>query len=137
MIICGINRLCTWQEEDELPPWARREELQKLQAADGQELPFGVYLIGSALVSIAAVSTTHVNQAEPLLMNPCCSSIHCIAYLQVGSIFEWINKNPIFGVLPPSSALYTPILGFFAVTGFPTAGKMQWYVMACCTAYAR
>jgi len=42
----------------------------------------------------------------------------------VGSIFEWTNKNPIFGVVPASSFLYTPILGLFAVTGVPMAGYL-------------
>lgn len=42
--------------------------------------------------------------------------------MQVGSIFEWVDKNPIFGKLPPDSPLYTPILGFFALTGLPFAG---------------
>ena len=42
--------------------------------------------------------------------------------MQIGSIFEWTNKNAIFGQLGPDSPLYTPILGFFAVTGLPTAG---------------
>ena len=42
--------------------------------------------------------------------------------LQVGSIYEFANKNPIFGVIEADSPLYAPILGFFMVTGFPTAG---------------
>lgn len=33
-----------------------------------------------------------------------------------------MNKNPIFGVVPPDNFLYTPILGMFAITGLPTAG---------------
>ena len=41
--------------------------------------------------------------------------------IQIGSIFEYTNKKPIFGVIFPDDALYTPILGFFAVTGLPTA----------------
>ena len=45
-----------------------------------------------------------------------------ILLLQVGSIFELINQNPIFGVVGPDSPLYLPILGTFAVTGFPTTG---------------
>lgn len=44
------------------------------------------------------------------------------AIAAVGSIFEFANKNPIFGVVGPDSMFYTPILGFFAVTGLPTAG---------------
>ena len=44
--------------------------------------------------------------------------------LQVGSIFELINQNPIFGVVAPGNPLYLPILGTFAVTGFPTTGAL-------------
>lgn len=43
--------------------------------------------------------------------------------MQVGSIYEFANKNPIFGVIEADSPLYTPILGLFMVTGFPTAGR--------------
>eukprot|EP00892_Ulva_mutabilis_P011104 jgi/Ulvmu1/8366/UM042_0072.1 len=42
--------------------------------------------------------------------------------VQIGSVFEFFNKNSIFGVVEPSSPLYLPILGVFAVTGLPTAG---------------
>lgn len=42
--------------------------------------------------------------------------------VQVGSVFEFTNKNPIFGVIGPDSPVYTPILGLFALTGLPTAG---------------
>lgn len=46
------------QEEDELPPWLRKEKMQKLVNAEGGDgLPFGMYLLGSALVAIAAVSS--------------------------------------------------------------------------------
>lgn len=41
--------------------------------------------------------------------------------MQIGSVFEFANKNPIFGVIQPDSPLYTPILGIFALTGLPTA----------------
>ena len=43
------------QDEEELPPWARNEKLRELTANDGGDLPFGVYLLGSAIVAIAAV----------------------------------------------------------------------------------
>ena len=43
---------------------------------------------------------------------------------QVGSVFEIINKNPLFGIVQPSSPLWLPILGFFAVTGVPSAGDI-------------
>lgn len=44
--------------------------------------------------------------------------------LQVGSIFEYANQRPVFDVIQPDSPLYTPILGFFAITGLPTAGYL-------------
>ena len=50
---------------------------------------------------------------------------------QVGSIFEIANQNAIFGVLPPSNPLWLPILGFFAVTGFPTAGMPAIQIRVC------
>ena len=42
---------------------------------------------------------------------------------QTGSWFELANKNPIFGVLGPSNPLWSIILGFFGVSGYPTAGE--------------
>ena len=44
------------QEEGELPPWARKEKERKLASMEKKDLPFGVYLLGSAVVAIAAVS---------------------------------------------------------------------------------
>eukprot|EP00884_Botryococcus_braunii_P004869 jgi/Botrbrau1/14383/Bobra.0014s0033.1 len=88
------NAVVQTQVTEDLP-WVRREKEEKLKKEDGGgSLPFGVYLIASAIVAIAAV----------------------------GSIFEWTAKNPIFGVVTPDNFLYTPILGVFALTGFPTAG---------------
>eukprot|EP01026_Neomeris_dumetosa_P020526 TRINITY_DN18270_c0_g1_i1.p3 TRINITY_DN18270_c0_g1~~TRINITY_DN18270_c0_g1_i1.p3 ORF type:complete len:172 (-),score=21.77 TRINITY_DN18270_c0_g1_i1:198-686(-) len=80
--------------EEELP-WVKSQK-DRQALAQKKDLPFGVYLIASALVAIAAV----------------------------GSIFEFANQNPIFGVLPPDNPFYTPILGFFAFTGFPSAGYL-------------
>lgn len=84
------------QDEDKQPAYRQDEPVwakrERLQESQG--LPFGVYLIGSFLVATAAI----------------------------GSLFEWSNKNPVFGLLPPSSPFYTPILGFFAITGLPSAG---------------
>lgn len=77
---------------EELPPWARHEAAAPVDSSG--DLPFPVYLIGSCLVAIAAV----------------------------GSIFEYFNQNPIFGVVQPDSPLWAPILGVFAITGFPSAG---------------
>ena len=42
-------------KEDEVPSWIRAERERKLQAEEGSDLPFPVYLIASALVAIAAV----------------------------------------------------------------------------------
>ena len=118
------------QDKEELPPWLRKEQLEKLRAAEESgSLPFAVYLLGSVLVSIAAVrrrgsvKMPHWNQ-EPIV------SIHpreCLhpGFVQVGSIFEIINKNPVFGVIQPDSPLWLPILGLFAVTGLPTAGAAR------------
>jgi hypothetical protein len=69
----------------------RRERERELQAGAPKDLPFGLYLLFSTMVGIAAV----------------------------GSIFEYAAKNPIFGVVASDSVLYTPILGTFAVTGLP------------------
>ncbi|KAL3149065.1 hypothetical protein ABBQ32_001909 [Trebouxia sp. C0010 RCD-2024] len=90
------RRLCAvQQEEDELPPWARKEKERELAALE-KDLPFGVYLLGSAIVAIAAT----------------------------GSWFELQNKNAIFGVLGPDNPFWSIILGFFGVSGFPTSGYL-------------
>jgi hypothetical protein len=72
----------------------RREKERELQAAGKADLPWPLYLVFSVLVSIASV----------------------------GSFFEYADKNAIFGVIPPESPLWAPILGLFAITGLPTAG---------------
>lgn len=41
--------------------------------------------------------------------------------VQIGSIFEYVNERPVFGVLSSDSVFYAPVLGFFAFTGFPSA----------------
>lgn len=63
------------------------------------------------------------------MRRPCASAVQCahhgrcpLPHTQVGSVFEYANQRPIFDVIYPGSPLYTPILGFFAVTGLPTAG---------------
>ncbi|GBG73509.1 hypothetical protein CBR_g16852 [Chara braunii] len=83
---------------EELPPWARSEGGEGSSSDEGFEVPFWAWLLASSLVAIAAV----------------------------GSIFEYFNKNPVFGVVPPDSPFYAPILGFFVLTGFPTAGFL-WF----------
>jgi vacuolar iron transporter family protein len=92
------------------PVWVRREREAAADAASGtpRPLPFPVYLLSSAIVAIAAV----------------------------GSIFEWANGNPIFGVVPPSSPLYTPILGVFALTGLPTSGVLFYKAISSANAEA-
>ncbi|KAK9839425.1 hypothetical protein WJX81_001400 [Elliptochloris bilobata] len=87
------QRTTTKAEEDDLPIWAR-DEVERQEKEDGLDLPFGVYLLASAIVAIAAV----------------------------GSIFEFANKNAIFGTVPPSSPFYAPIQLTFALTGIPSAG---------------
>lgn len=38
-------------------------------------------------------------------------------------MFEYVDKNAVFGVIPPESPLWAPVLGLFAFTGIPTAGE--------------
>lgn len=42
-------------------------------------------------------------------------------------MFEFANKNAIFGVITPDSFLWAPILGLFALTGIPTSGMLRNY----------
>ncbi|PIA26291.1 hypothetical protein AQUCO_09500038v1 [Aquilegia coerulea] len=87
------EKIPSWAKPDseEPPPWAREEGKESLQ--QNFEVPFYVYLIASAITAIAAI----------------------------GSIFEYINEKPVFGVLNPDSIFYAPLLGFFAFTGVPTS----------------
>eukprot|EP00470_Lotharella_oceanica_P005522 CAMPEP_0170174904 /NCGR_PEP_ID=MMETSP0040_2-20121228/8088_1 /TAXON_ID=641309 /ORGANISM="Lotharella oceanica, Strain CCMP622" /LENGTH=110 /DNA_ID=CAMNT_0010416729 /DNA_START=269 /DNA_END=601 /DNA_ORIENTATION=+ len=57
------------------------------------QIPFGFYLLGSGLVAIASI----------------------------GSFYEIAAKNPVFGVIPYGNPLWLPILGFFGITGLPSA----------------
>ncbi|KAK9741899.1 hypothetical protein RND81_03G136400 [Saponaria officinalis] len=84
-------------DSDEPPPWARSEG-KPVDLKDGVELPFFVYLLASAVTAIAAI----------------------------GSIFEYANQKPVFGLLNSDSIFYTPVLGFFAFTGIPTSAFL-WY----------
>jgi hypothetical protein len=86
----------------------RREKEREARGAAGGGLPFGVYLLFSSFVAIAAV----------------------------GSIFEYTAGNSIFGVVEPDSPLYAPILGFFAVTGIPTSGYLFYKAVASANAEA-
>lgn len=84
---------------DEAPPWARGEGGASPQDGGGEvQVPFYAYLLASAVTAIAAI----------------------------GSIFEYTNGRPVFGVVGTDSPLYAPLLGFFAVTGIPTSGYL-WY----------
>ncbi|XP_042042111.1 uncharacterized protein LOC121787448 isoform X4 [Salvia splendens] len=48
------------------------------------------------------------------------------AGVEIGSIFEYVNEKPVFGVLSSDSVLYAPVLGFFVFTGIPTSAFL-WY----------
>lgn len=55
----------------------------------------------------------------------CCgatSLFDALSMPQVGSIFEYVDKNPVFGVIQPDNPLWAPVLGLFAFTGIPLAG---------------
>ncbi|KAA3454156.1 Dimethylaniline monooxygenase [N-oxide-forming] 1 [Gossypium australe] len=82
---------------DEPPPWAQGEG-KSSTAQQSFEVPFFVYLLASAVTAIAAV----------------------------GSIFEYVNQRPVFGVLNSDSIFYAPLLGFFAFTGIPTSAFL-WF----------
>ncbi|KAI3728324.1 hypothetical protein L6452_16958 [Arctium lappa] len=84
-------------DSEEPPPWARNET-QQPSSSSNSDLPFFVYLLASAITAIAAI----------------------------GSVFEYVNQKPVFGVLNSDSIFYTPVLGFFAFTGLPTAAFL-WF----------
>lgn len=84
-------------DSDEPPPWAR-DEGNVSTSQQAFEIPFYVYLLASAVTAIAAV----------------------------GSIFEYVNQRPVFGVLNSDSIFYAPLLGFFAFTGIPTSAFL-WF----------
>lgn len=81
---------------EEEPIWVRREREREIVAKEGKDLPFGLYLLLSSFVAIAAI----------------------------GSVFEYVNKNPVFDVIQPDNPLWAPILGLFAITGLPTSGYL-------------
>jgi len=76
---------------DEPPPWERKGGA--VQGQEAGQVPFYAYLLASAVTAIAAI----------------------------GSIFEYTNQRPVFGIIGSDSALYAPILGFFVFTGIPTS----------------
>ncbi|KAK6154060.1 hypothetical protein DH2020_013699 [Rehmannia glutinosa] len=89
-----------------VPSWAKpdsdelppwaRQEAQK--DSSSFEIPFFVYLLASAITAIAAI----------------------------GSIFEYVNQKPVFGVLNSDSVFYAPLLGFFVFTGIPSSAFL-WF----------
>ncbi|XP_062180493.1 uncharacterized protein LOC133884908 [Phragmites australis] len=84
---------------DEPPPWAREGGgAGGAQEPGAGNVPFYAYLLASAVTAIAAV----------------------------GSIFEYTNQRPVFGIIGSDSALYAPLLGFFVFTGIPTSAFL-WF----------
>ncbi|RCV17154.1 hypothetical protein SETIT_3G196700v2 [Setaria italica] len=81
---------------DEPPPWER--EGGAVQGQEAGQVPFYAYLLASAVTAIAAI----------------------------GSIFEYTNQRPVFGIVGSDSALYAPLLGFFVFTGIPTSAFL-WF----------
>ncbi|KAF3677955.1 putative vacuolar iron transporter -like protein 4-like [Capsicum annuum] len=94
------------EEDPSVPTWAKpgtdepppwaRNESQK--DSSSVQVPFIVYLLASAVTAIAAI----------------------------GSIFEYSNQKPVFGVLGSDSVFYAPLLGFFVFTGIPTSAFL-WF----------
>uniref|UniRef100_A0A0A9G799 Uncharacterized protein n=1 Tax=Arundo donax TaxID=35708 RepID=A0A0A9G799_ARUDO len=93
------ERVPAWAKPgaDEPPPWAREGGGAAQEPGAGQ-VPFYAYLLASAVTAIAAI----------------------------GSIFEYTNQRPVFGIVSSDSALYAPLLGFFVFTGIPTSGFL-WF----------
>ncbi|KAI4330440.1 hypothetical protein MLD38_028730 [Melastoma candidum] len=83
---------------DEPPPWVRDDGKEGNSASQSFELPYVVYLLASAVTAIAAI----------------------------GSVFEYVNQRPVFGVLGSDSVFYAPLLGFFAISGIPTSAFL-WF----------
>ncbi|GAB2230953.1 hypothetical protein Droror1_Dr00027233 [Drosera rotundifolia] len=89
----------SWARPDSIepPPWARNEGKGN-DLKQSFEIPYYGYLLASAVTAIAAI----------------------------GSVFEYANQRPVFGVVNSDSIFYVPILGFFAITGIPTAAFL-WF----------
>ncbi|MQL75637.1 hypothetical protein Taro_008023 [Colocasia esculenta] len=84
-------------DSEEPPPWARDEGKSSI-SQQIFEVPFYVYLLASAITAIAAI----------------------------GSIFEYVNERPVFGIVKSDSIFYAPLLGFFVFTGIPMSGFL-WF----------
>ncbi|KAA8547625.1 hypothetical protein F0562_004054 [Nyssa sinensis] len=95
----GEESIPSWAkpDSDEPPPWARDEAGQNA-SEQTFEIPFFVYLLASAITAIAAI----------------------------GSVFEYLNQRPVFGIVNPDSVFYAPLLGFFAFTGIPSSAFL-WF----------
>ncbi|GAB2279050.1 hypothetical protein Dimus_013711 [Dionaea muscipula] len=93
------ERVPSWARpnSDEPPPWAR-DEGKENESKQSFEIPYYAYLLASAVTAIAAI----------------------------GSVFEYVNQKPVFGVVNSDSILYGPLLGFFAITGIPTSAFL-WF----------
>ncbi|KAK3034172.1 hypothetical protein RJ639_034312 [Escallonia herrerae] len=108
-------------DSDEPPPWARDEAQQG--SSSEFEVPFYAYLLASAITAIAAVSFPHPSFLCFLSQYVCACAFIC---LNIGSVFEYLNQRPVFGVLNSDSIFYVPVLGFFAFTGIPTSAFL-WF----------
>jgi hypothetical protein len=113
-------------DSDEPPPWAKNEAQNKTGSEQGFEIPFYVYLLASAITAIAAVINllslsffAFVFHFLLIVLFFLYDVLNLI--LQIGSIFEYVNQKPVFGVLSSDSIFYAPLLGFFAFTGVPTS----------------
>ncbi|ESW34474.1 hypothetical protein PHAVU_001G155800 [Phaseolus vulgaris] len=93
------EKIPSWAKpnSDEPPPWAR-DEPNNNTSQQGFEIPFYAYLLASAITAIAAI----------------------------GSIFEYVNQRPVFGVLTSDNMFYAPLLGFFVFTGIPSSAFL-WF----------
>ncbi|XP_020572494.1 uncharacterized protein LOC110019243 [Phalaenopsis equestris] len=95
----GDDKVPSWAkpDSDEPPPWAHDEGVGSA-ARPPFVIPFYAYLLASAVTAIAAI----------------------------GSMFEYVNQRPVFGILSSDSIFYAPLLGFFAFTGIPTSAFL-WF----------
>lgn len=121
------EKISSWAKPDseEPPPWSQNEAQNKTASSSEQgfEIPFYVYLLASAITAIAAVtnffSFFSLSFHGSCIINYLMGSLNLV--LQIGSIFEYVNQKPVFGVLSSDSIFYAPLLGFFAITGVPTS----------------
>jgi hypothetical protein len=107
---------------DEPPPWAREGGAARGQEEAGQ-VPFYAYLLASAITAIAAVRAPAGNPIFLFAAGRIFTDENETAP-QIGSIFEYTNQRPVFGIVGSDSALYAPILGFFVFTGIPTSVRI-------------